>query len=103
MASTFSDIYFNILNELDARLTKLTARSPAPAVLKFGYFTYFIFSFMTFLPYLRSNYAQLAEITMLAEARRVLQGEIPYRDFFSYIGFGNHYLIASIWRLCGIS
>jgi hypothetical protein len=38
---------------------------------------------------------------LLYEAQRILEGDVPYRDYFSLFGVGSEWLFAALFRLCG--
>src|SRR5205807_507986 len=58
-------------------------------------------SLASLLPYAYAHYCHFDEMMLLAEAKRVYFGEQQHRDFFSFYGGGNFYLIALLWRLLG--
>jgi hypothetical protein len=67
----------------------------------YGYLIYFFTAFLLLLPYVKSDYCHVDELLLLAESKRVLMGEHQHRDFFSFYGGANFYLIALIWRVIG--
>jgi hypothetical protein len=72
--------------------------------ISYGYLIYFITAFLFLLPYINSEYCDSChpdELLLLAESKRVLMGEHQHRDFFSFYGGANFYLIALIWKAIG--
>src|SRR5436309_14001103 len=69
----------------------------------YGYLIYFCITIGSLLPSVHSDYCYIDELTLMAEAKRVLIGQYQHRDFFSFYGPGNFYLVALVWRLLGTS
>src|ERR1700674_3537469 len=53
--------------------------------------------------FLRYTYLDPDEGITLQGARRILQGQVLYRDFFEFVTPGSYYFLAMIFRFCGSS
>lgn len=68
----------------------------------YGYLAYFTLLFFSFLPYVATDLCYIDELTYLAEAKRtLLYGDHEHRDFFSFHGGLNFYVVALMWKLLG--
>jgi hypothetical protein len=67
----------------------------------YGYLAYFLLTIALLLPYVNSYYGHVDEMLLLADAKRVLMGEHQHRDFFSFYGGANFYLVVLIWKIIG--
>ncbi len=66
-------------------------------------FTLFIFAFLFYLYYQRVHPLFGDEFNILVQAERVIDGQVPYRDFFQFITPGSIYLSALWLELFGKS
>src|SRR5438132_158893 len=67
----------------------------------YGYIAYFALTLALLLPYVNSEFCHVDEMLLLADAKRVLMGEYQHRDFFSFYGGANFYLVVLIWKIIG--
>jgi hypothetical protein len=63
----------------------------------------FVGCFAYLCAFLRYSTLEPDEGIVLRGAERILQGQLPYRDFFSFYTPGSFYLVASLFRLFGDS
>ena len=63
----------------------------------------FLFSFAYFCAFLRYSSLEPDEGILLQGAQRILDGQIPYQDFFSFYTPGSFYLIAALFKVFGDS
>jgi 4-amino-4-deoxy-L-arabinose transferase-like glycosyltransferase len=63
----------------------------------------FLASFLYHLLFLRYTAVEPDEGIILQGAQRVLSGEIPYRDFFTFLTPGSFYLLALLFKVFGSS
>lgn len=78
------------------------ARAPrAGRLVVYGYLAFFFAAFLSLLPYINSDIVHFDEMMLLAEAKRLMAGEVQHRDFFSYYGAGVFSLVVWTWQLAG--
>ena len=76
----------------------------APGSLeRFLPFFIFIFCFAYLLVFRHYSTLEPDEGIVLQSAERILAGQIPYRDFFSFYTPGSYYLLAGLFRIFGDS
>jgi 4-amino-4-deoxy-L-arabinose transferase-like glycosyltransferase len=63
----------------------------------------FFFSFLYLCAFRRATWIDLDEGIILQGAQRILDGQVLYRDFFSFFTPGSYYLLALMFRLFGNS
>jgi len=63
----------------------------------------FLFSVVYLLIFLRYSALEPDEGIVLQGAERILRGQLPYRDFFSFYTPGSYYLVALLFRIFGDS
>ena len=63
----------------------------------------FLLSFLYLCAFRRSTGIDLDEGIILQGAQRILDGQVPYRDFFSFFTPGSYYLLALLFRVFGNS
>lgn len=63
----------------------------------------FVLSFLYLCLFRRYTWVDPDEGIILQGAQRVLDGQVPYRDFFSFFTPGSYYLIAMVFRIFGNS
>lgn len=61
----------------------------------------FVFSFLFYLYYQRIHPLFGDEFNILVQARRVIEGQVPYRDFFQFITPGSIYITALWLKIFG--
>lgn len=65
--------------------------------------TVFLVSFLYLCIFRRSTWIDLDEGIILQGAQRILDGQVLYRDFFSFFTPGSYYLLALVFRVFGNS
>ncbi len=63
----------------------------------------FLFSLAYLCVFLRYSSLEPDEGILLQGAQRILDGQIPYRDFFSFYTPGSYYLLAAVFKVFGNS
>src|SRR5579872_4814675 len=63
----------------------------------------FLLSFLYLCVFRRSSWIDLDEGIILQGAQRILDGQVLYRDFFSFFTPGSYYLLALVFRVFGSS
>src|SRR5579863_9773236 len=63
----------------------------------------FFFSFLYLCAFRRATWIDLDEGIILQGAQRILDGQVLYRDFFSFFTPGSYYLLAVVFRVFGDS
>src|SRR6266567_638527 len=63
----------------------------------------FVFSLTYLCAFLRYSSLEPDEGILLQGAQRVLDGQVPYRDFFSFYTPGSFYLVAGLFKIFGDS
>jgi hypothetical protein len=81
-------------------VTRLPERSPAERSIALAIF---ILSFLYLCVFRRATWIDLDEGIILQGAQRILDGQVLYRDFFSFFTPGSYYLLALAFRVFGDS
>src|ERR1051325_2939628 len=81
-------------------VTWLPERSPAERSIALAIF---ILSFLYLCVFRRATWIDLDEGIILQGAQRILDGQVLYRDFFSFFTPGSYYLLALAFRVFGDS
>src|ERR1700687_2839592 len=63
----------------------------------------FLLSFLYLCIFRRATWIDLDEGIILQGAQRILDGQVLYRDFFSFFTPGSYYLLALVFRVFGDS
>ncbi|MCL5998623.1 MAG: hypothetical protein M1546_21580, partial [Chloroflexi bacterium] len=63
----------------------------------------FVAAFLCLLPSIRNTLNIYDEGLIVLGAERVLNGQIPYRDFWTMYGPGQIYILAGLFKLFGVS
>ncbi|HEV2492785.1 MAG TPA: hypothetical protein VG204_06890 [Terriglobia bacterium] len=91
-------------NPTDAASERETTRIPEPSLADGGLaLLVFTASLVYLWPFRGYTNVNADEGIVLAGAQRVLLGQVPYRDFFSFYTPGSYYLVALLFRLFGSS
>ena len=64
-------------------------------------FLLFVFCFTYLCAFVRYSTLEPDEGIVLRGAERILSGQIPYRDFFTFYTPGSFYLVAALFRIFG--
>lgn len=84
--------------------TNGTARNPPTGWIERATpFLIFLFSFSYLCVFLRYSSLEPDEGILLQGGQRILDGQIPYRDFFSFYTPGSFYLLAMLFKVFGDS
>lgn len=91
-------------NPVDAAPQGEPAAIPEHSPVEWGFaILVFSASVLYLWPFRRYTNLNADEGIVLAGAQRVLAGQVPYRDFFSFYTPGSYYLMALLFRLFGAS
>src|SRR5438067_1787248 len=96
------------MNTVEPLSPSVTWRSHFPQVLSLGrtwrpYVVFAALAFLYFYPFLRTLPKVSDEGTLIDGAVRVIQGEVPYRDFFEVMAPGTFYWLAGFFQIFGVS
>src|SRR5260370_21955651 len=88
-----------------------TRRTPGPATYlpersrseRYIALLIFLLSFLYLCVFRRATWIDLDEGIILQGAQRILDGQVLYRDFFSFFTPGSYYLLALVFRVFGDS
>src|SRR6185437_11178615 len=77
--------------------------SMMPLIRRHPYISFTLCSILCLYPFMRVFLPVGDEGTLIYDAVRITQGQVPYRDFFEVMGPGTFYWVALFFRLFGIT
>src|ERR1700741_5207936 len=84
-------------------MNEATSRSSTGFVECITPFLVFLISLVYLCAFLRYSSLEPDEGILLQGGQRILDGQVPYRDFFSFYTPGAFYLIAALFKVFGDS